>query len=102
MKVIVTFEGCIIGDGTDDDFIEHFDAVMDELVTLGAEDPDIGTRLGSGEVEISVTVDADSLDDANERGSAMIRAAIHAGGGSTPGWRVEWVSARTQHDLAPA
>ena len=74
----------------------------EELVELGVDDPAIGGRLGVGEVEVSVSVDADSLDDAQAEGSATIRSAIHAAGGATPGWRIDWTAARTHQELAPA
>lgn len=101
MRVTVTFEGYITG-GPAEDLAEHLDAVMEELVDLGVDDPAVGARLGAGEVEISISLDADSLDAAQAEGNATIRTAIHAAGGATPGWRIDWTAARTHQELAPA
>lgn len=102
MKVTITFEGYIVGSGDPDVLQAQFDAVMNELIDLGVEDPAIGARLEAREVEISVTVDADSLDDAAQRGFTTIRSAVHAAGFGTPGWSVDWVGARTAYELTPA
>ena len=75
---------------------------MDELINLGIEDPAIGARIEAREVEISVSVDADSLDDAAKRGNAAIRSAVHAAGFGTPGWSVDWTGTRTHHELTSA
>jgi hypothetical protein len=62
------------------------DEVMEELLRLGAEDPAIGGALEAGEVEISLTVDAPSPEDAVPVALSTIRAAIHAAEGHTPDW----------------
>jgi hypothetical protein len=101
VRVTVTFEGYITG-GPADTLAEHLDAVMEELVDLGAADPAVGARLDANEVEVSVSVEADTLDEAQTTGNSMIRSAIHAAGGSTPDWRIDWTATRTHHALAPA
>jgi hypothetical protein len=62
------------------------DRVMEELLHLGAEDPAIGGAMQTGEVEISLNVEAPSPEDAVPMAMTMIRTAIHAAEGSTPGW----------------
>lgn len=74
-------------EGSDPNQLEaQLDRVMEELVRLGVEDPAIGGTLTSGEVEISITVDAESLEEAMPKAVTVLRAAIHAAEGSTPGW----------------
>lgn len=100
MRVTITFEGRIVG-GSDDEIPGQVDTVMEELLRLDAGDPAIGLRLTAREVEISVIVESESLDDAEGRGNGMIRAAIHAAGGATPGWEIDWTRSRTARDLLP-
>lgn len=65
---------------------EHLSAVFDELVKLDALDPDISGTLSHGSVRISVDVEAPDELKALEVGGGMIRTALHAAGGATPGW----------------
>ncbi len=69
------------------------DLVMDELVKL-ATDPAIQAVGKTGQVEISVTVEADDPESAVHAGSSVIRTAAHAAGGHTGGWSVDWCEAR--------
>jgi hypothetical protein len=62
------------------------DRVMEELLRLGAEDVAIGGAMQAGEVDISLTVEATSPEDAVAKGMTTIRTAIHAAEGHTPGW----------------
>ena len=62
------------------------DAVMDELVKLHATDPSIGGALPDGDVELSLAVEAETLEEATGSAFGTIRTAIHAAGGGTPGW----------------
>ncbi len=78
----------IIGDL--DHLQDSIDQVMDELVKLTEVDetlydPSIGADLVAGEVEFSLSVDADE-DEAIPKALGAIRTAIHAAGGGTPGW----------------
>ena len=60
-----SFTALLRVEGSDPDHLEaQLDRVMEELVRLGVEDPAIGGTLTTGEVEISITVDAESLDEA--------------------------------------
>lgn len=77
--------------GPDPDHLEAaLDRVMEELIRLGVEDPAIGGTLTSGEVEISMTVDAESYEQAMSKAMGTLRAAIHAAEVSTAGWPRLW------------
>lgn len=70
---------------------DHLDEVMNQLVALEegdgrVADADISARLLDGDVEISVVVQAGNTTEANEIGMGVIRCAVHAAGGHTPGW----------------
>jgi hypothetical protein len=56
-------------------------------VQPGVTDPFVGATLSSGEIEISLTVDAPSFEEAVAQALGVIRSAIHAAGGGTPNWR---------------
>ena len=73
----------------------HLSAVMDSLLDLNADDATVGAALAAGQVEISVSVEADSVAGAVDAGFAVIRSAIHAAGGATPGWDMDFVSVRS-------
>lgn len=62
------------------------DAVMDELVKLDVTDPSIGGTLSDGDVELTLAVEAETLENATANVFGTIRTAIHAAGGGTPGW----------------
>ena len=78
-----------------DELEHHLDDVQGQLLELDADDATVSATLVSGEVEISVTVEAQSLEEAAEKGSALIRTALHAAGAFTPNWSVEWISVHT-------
>lgn len=63
-----------------------FDATMEELVRLGATDPSVTGAVATGEMEITVTVEAASPSEAVAKADAIIRAALHAAGLATPEW----------------
>lgn len=100
MRVTVTFEGIIVSDRTDDELEAHLDDVMKELLRLEATDPAVSAQLSTREVEVSVMVEADTLDAATAAGSATIRSAIHGAGGGTAGWDIDWCYAGTRQELA--
>ena len=62
----------------------------------------MGGALTRGEIEVSVTVEADTLEGALQAGSALIRAAIHAAGGFTPAWSLDWLNASASRLAEPA
>jgi hypothetical protein len=66
-----------------DELEPHLDSVLETLMELGAEDADIGGSLASGEIEISLTVDAGSLRDAQKTADDVIAEAIRLAGGTT-------------------
>ncbi len=68
---------------------EHLDEVMSELLKLDVHDPAVSAAASKGLVEISVQVDAGTVEDAFVVGSSAIRTAIHAAGGSTPHWELQ-------------
>ncbi len=71
------------GYGSLEDFL---DAVMEELLDLGFQEPSIGGSLSAMQVEISVEVESDSAEKAVVHGVSAIRSALHAAHVSTPGW----------------
>ena len=97
MRYEVLFKGLVVVTDSDDPDVEveaHLDGVMEELVRLKATDPGVGLTGATGVVEISVVVKADGLDNAMSVGASLIRSAVHAAGGHTPGWTITWIEAR--------
>lgn len=95
MKYDVEFAGHVLdgpqGDLPAPDALEaHLEGVMEQLIKLDVENPVVAAEAHDGSVEISVTITADSPEDAVAAGSASIRSAIHAAGGYTPDWEVQW------------
>jgi hypothetical protein len=91
MNFVVTLAGEVRATGDDlpdvDKLIEsHLDDVMDELGSLGADDPGIELDLDRGEVTFSVLVGADNPVGAINQASTLLRTAIHAAKGATPDW----------------
>lgn len=68
-------------------FEAHLDQVLEELERLDVEDGDYGGSLRTGRVLFSFLVEADSVEESQSMGNAMVRTAIHAAGGHTPQWR---------------
>ena len=67
------------------------DAVMETLLDLEQVDPllsdsAIALDLSNKEIEISVSSESASIEDAVRHAMAAIRTAIHAAGGATPEW----------------
>lgn len=86
MKWTVEAKCNVVDDEHDTTNLErHLDRVMEALLDLDA-DPDIGATLGTGTVEVEVTVDADDLEEAFFKGLTTIRTAFHTAGASTHGW----------------
>lgn len=70
-----------------DDLDEISDRLADALYDLrDIIDPDLGTNLATGRLDVKMIVDAGSLEEATRRSLAATRAAVHAAGGSTPDW----------------
>lgn len=53
---------------------------------LDVTDPSIGGTLSDGDIEFSLAVEAETLEEATASVFVTIRTAIHAAGGGTPGW----------------
>jgi hypothetical protein len=64
----------------------HLDAVMEELLHLGAEDTTIDLDLSRQVIEFAVQVSAVNPLGAAAQASGLLRSAIHAAGGATPDW----------------
>lgn len=64
----------------------HLDAVMDELVNLGAADPAIELDMSCRQVTMAVMVEAANPFGATSQASGLIRTAIHTAHGATPDW----------------
>jgi hypothetical protein len=80
MRIAVT-EGFHVG-VTDEALEAHLDQVLQALYGLDAEDADVGGSLASGDVEISMTVEADSFRSAQKLATDLIRKAISTSGGT--------------------
>jgi len=95
---------------------DRLDLVMEQLLAIEAvddtiEDPDITASLVSGEVTVTMFLDAEDLASAAPKLVATTRAAIHAVGDRTPGWEAYLRSVREEgigvqpangHELAEA
>jgi hypothetical protein len=84
MKVAFTCE--LRFDARHDQLSVALDQVMEELIRLGVEDPAIGGSMTSGGIEISLTMDAESPEEAIPKGAATVRSAVHAAQVATPNW----------------
>jgi len=67
---------------TDDALEAHLDQVLQTLYDFGVDDADVGGSLASGDVEISITVEADSFRSAQKLATDLIRRAISISGGT--------------------
>jgi hypothetical protein len=73
------------------DLPHQAEAVMQELLALeacqeGLSSSGVGLDLETMIVEISISAEADTYEDAVATAMSAIRSAIHAAGGSTLGW----------------
>jgi hypothetical protein len=65
----------------------HLEELMDVLMDEpGAIDPDLTATLTTGQVIISMAIDAESDGEALERALVIARSAVHKTGGFTPKW----------------
>jgi hypothetical protein len=60
----------------------HLDQVRQALYELGVDDADVGGSLATGDVEISMLVEADSFRSAQQLATDLIRRAISMAGGT--------------------
>lgn len=69
------------------DFDARTDRLMDALEGLGGvADPDLAVNLRTGEVDVTLIVEADDYPSAANKAMSDLRTAIHAIGDATPGW----------------
>lgn len=69
----------------------RLEKLMDALIGVEDSDPtiadpDLAARMGSSEVDIQMTVEAEDPADAATKALCALRTAIHVIGGATPGW----------------
>ncbi len=96
MKIEVTFRGRLtVTPEYDGEVFDHdeeveraFDGTINELVVLGVEDPSVAGSLTSGEVEIMLTVEAESVVHAFPLADSAVRSALQAAGVHTPGRKI--------------
>jgi hypothetical protein len=62
----------------------HLDEVLGALNILGAVDADVVAALATGAVEISMWVEADTLEDAHAKALTLIMRAVEEAGGNPP------------------
>jgi hypothetical protein len=63
------------------------EALLDlEEVDTAITDPDLAADIGTGRVDVQMTVEADDPAEAMVKALAALRTAIHAIGDATPGW----------------
>ena len=80
---------------TNEDVESFVDLFADMLDEHHGEDIDVSSHLKTHEITVSVSLERDDLLEAQEEGSALIRASFHAAGAHTPGWEIAWTRART-------
>lgn len=106
MPFKVTFEGWVVtskgGLPDKDELGAHLDGVIIELRDLGFRDATVSADLDQGHVQISVNVQGEDWEHAQEFGSSVIRSAIHGAGGATPGWSIDWCRATIEKSLISA
>ena len=81
LRMSVTFTFKVQGDGGDEGLEHHIDDVMDQLLEMKALDPTLGGSLASGEIEVSVDVQAEKHTLALSQAFAVIQSAIEEAGG---------------------
>ncbi len=91
MKYRIAYNGEIAtSHEVDDDQIEEwFDAVADALHDLDGEDHSVSGSITERRIGVEVVVTANNPDEAARIGSGILRTAVHAAGGDTPGWSIE-------------
>lgn len=67
-------------------FESHLDDVAEAFIDVANVDGDVGVDFETGRVDLCMTLTSDNYVDAVTGAVAAARTAIHAAGGSTPGW----------------
>lgn len=84
----------VVSARTDEGTLEgEIDSVMDQLLLLEQADPRLSDAalaldLAQHHVEISLAIEAETVDEGVQQAMGAIRTAIHAAGGRTPEWSV--------------
>lgn len=77
--------------GTAEALDKKLDCILDYLLeSPDAVDPEYTASLARGDVEFSLSVDADNEPRALELSLVVLRTAIHAAECATPGWEAEF------------
>lgn len=104
MSYFTTFEGHVldaVGEPLPADQIEHsLDAILGVLLELGVADATVGGTLARGLIEISMTVEAATLEEAQHLSNALLAKAIHSLGSGHRS-EVEWVASSARRSDAP-
>lgn len=73
-----------------DDLVAEVEAIVEHLIeledTTALLDSTIALNLAAMSVEADLTVEASTAGEALDLGVSVLRSAIHATGGATPGW----------------
>jgi len=80
--------------GPHDDPASEVESIVEHLIdlepcTAGLLDSTVGMDLAARTVKVELTVEAGSAGAALDLAVSYLRTAIHAAGGSTPGWENE-------------
>lgn len=98
---------CLVRGVSRDEAEKLFDALADAVYDLSdVIDADLGANLADARFDFSMAVDAETEVEALQQGLAAVRTAVHATGGSTPGWEDHFEAVqhvvRRESALAPA
>jgi hypothetical protein len=96
MNFQVDIEAIVQGRGDPDALEKFFDLLTDEMAELDADNLGVGATLSAGTFEVTLTLQADTIEQAAANAIALLRTAIHAAGGATPGWDVKFLAASTR------
>lgn len=108
-KYYIEMDFAITGHESTEELESLLDDVLDALYEDSrAIDPDYGATLATSKAMFSLSVEARSEPRALELALGIMRAAIHAAEGSTPGWEAHFekiqtlISAVEAAELEPA
>lgn len=80
-----------------------FDPLADAVYDLvDVIDADLGARIGDSEFDFTMAVDAEDEPSALTVGLSAVRCALHAVGGSTPGWEDHFAAIQSLVRQEPA
>lgn len=74
-----------------DDLAAEVEAIVEHLIDLedctpGLRDSTVGLDVAAETVDVDLTIEAKTAGEALDLAVGCLRTAIHAAGGSTPGW----------------